>query len=186
MSPAEILKEAEEHMKGSVHATHHECQKIRTGRANSAILDGIDVDCYGGKSPISHLANISIPESRTIVIQPYDRSLIKAIDTAIQKSDIGLTPNNDGSVIRLNLPALTEDRRKELVKVVKRIAEEGRVAVRNHRHKANDKLKKGEKEGTIPEDEGKRCIDEIQKMTDRYIGEIDRQLNEKEDEILHF
>jgi ribosome recycling factor len=186
MSTKDIINEAEQHMKGSLQATLHECQKIRTGRANSAILDGIDVDCYGAKSPIAHLANISIPESRSIVIQPYDRSLIKAIDTAIQKSDLGLTPQNDGNVIRLNLPSLTEDRRKDLVKVVRRVCEEGRVAVRNVRHKSNDKLKKGEKDGSIPEDEGKRAIDEMQKLTDRYIAEIDKVLKDKEDEILHF
>lgn len=181
-----ILDEAELHMKGSVQATLHECQKIRTGRANAAILDGIDVDCYGGKSPIAHLANISVPESRSIVIQPFDRSLIKAIDTAIQKSDLGLTPHNDGMVIRLNLPTLTEDRRKDLVKVVRRVCEEGRVAIRNVRHKSNDKLKKGEKDGTIPEDVSKRSIDDMQKLTDRYIAEIDKVLKDKEDEILHF
>ncbi len=186
MSTKEILKDAEQHMKGAVQATQHECQKIRTGRANAAILDGIDVDCYGGKSPIAHLANISIPESRSIVIQPYDRSLIKAIDTAIQKSDLGLTPQNDGMVIRLNLPALTEERRKDLVKVVRRIGEEGKVSIRNIRHKSNDKLKKGEKDGSIPEDEGKRAMDDIQKLTDRYIAEIDKVLKDKEDEILHF
>ena len=186
MSTKDIIKEAEAHMKGSVQATLHECQKIRTGRANAAILDGVDVECYGGKSPIAHLANISIPESRTIVIQPYDRSLIKAIDTAILKSDIGLNPQNDGMVIRLNLPPLTEERRKDLVKVVRRIGEEGRVAVRNVRHKGNDRLKKGEKDGSIPEDEGKRATDEIQKITDRYIAEIDKILKDKEDEILHF
>ncbi|MCG3198765.1 MAG: ribosome recycling factor [Candidatus Omnitrophica bacterium] len=186
MPTEEILKDAETHMKASVHATHHECQKIRTGRANAAILDGIDVECYGAKSPISHVANISIPEPRTIVIQPYDRSLIKAIDTAIQKSDIGLNPSNDGSVIRLNLPPLTEERRKDLVKVVRKIGEEGKVAIRNQRHKSNDKVKKGEKDGSIPEDEGKRVIDEIQKLTDRYSAEIDKLLKEKEEEILHF
>ncbi len=186
MSTKDILNEAEQHMKSAVQAMQHECQKVRTGRANAAILDGIDVDCYGGKSPISHLANISIPESRTIVIQPYDRSLIKAIDTALQKSDLGLTPHNDGSVIRLNLPTLTEERRKDLVKVVRRVGEEGRVSVRSIRHKAIDKLKKGEKDGSIPEDEGKRTIDDMQKLTDKFIADIDKILKEKEDEILHF
>jgi ribosome recycling factor len=186
MSTKDILKEIENHMKGAVQATQHECHKIRTGRANAAILDGIDVDCYGGKSPIAHVANISIPESRTIVIQPYDRSLIKAIDTAIQKSDLGLNPNNDGTAIRLNLPSLTEERRKDLAKVVRRIGEEGKISIRNQRHKGNDKLKKGEKDGDIPEDECKRAQDEVQKLTDRFIAEIDRILKEKEDEILHF
>lgn len=186
MSYQEILQEAEDQMKAAIQATHHECQKIRTGRANSAILDGIDVECYGAKSPISHVANISIPESRSILIQPYDRSLIKAIDHALQKSDIGITPSNDGIVIRLNLPPLNEERRKDLVKLVRKIGEEGKVAIRNHRHKANDKLKKGLKDGTIPEDEERRCMDQIQKLTDKYSAEIDKLLKDKEDEILHF
>lgn len=184
MSKQEILQETEEGMKASFSSTTHEVHKIRTGRANSAMLDGIDVEAYGGKSAIHHLANISIPEPRTIVIQPYDRSLIKAIDHAIQKSDLGINPNNDGTVIRLNLPMLTEDRRKDLVKVVKKIGEEGRVAVRNHRHKANDRIKKAEKDGLIPEDEARHAVDEVQKMTDKYVHDIDTLLKEKEEEIL--
>lgn len=186
MSTKEIHNDTESHMKSTIQATLHECQKIRTGRANAAILDGIDVDCYGAKSPIAHLANISIPEPRQILIQPYDRSLLKMIDTAIQKSDLGLTPNNDGQVIRLNLPPLTEERRRDLVKVIRKIGEEGKISLRNLRHKAIDRLKKGEKDGTIPEDESKRCQDEVQKLTDRFTNEIDRILKDKEDEILHF
>lgn len=173
-------------MQAAVKAIGHECHKIRTGRANIALLDGIMVECYGTSNPIHHVANLTVPESRMIIIQPYDRSNIKAIETAIQKSDIGINPNNDGNVIRLVLPDLTEERRKELVKIAKKIGEEGKVAIRNHRHKANDAIKKGEKDGTIPEDDGKHMLDQIQKMTDKYNAEIEKLLKEKEDEILSF
>jgi len=184
MSPEEILLEAEEGMEGAVNAISHECAKIRTGRANTAILDGIDVECYGGKSPIAHVANLSIPEPRTIIIQPYDKSILGPIEIAINKSDLGLNPNSDGNVIRLNIPDLTEERRKDLVKVVKKIAEEGRVSIRTRRHKAIELLKSGQKEGLIPEDESKKASDEAQKLTDKYNEKIDHLLKEKEEEIL--
>lgn len=186
MEPGQIIPETEKGMQASVSATGHECQKIRTGRANIALLDGIMVDCYGTSNPIQHVANMTVPEPRMIVIQPYDRSNIKAIETAIQKADIGINPNNDGNVIRLVLPDLTEERRKELVKVAKKIGEEGKVAIRNHRHKANDAIKKGEKDGTIPEDQGKHMLDEVQRLTDHHNEEIDRLLKEKEEEIMSF
>jgi len=186
MIPDEILKEAEEKMAVSVKATRHECQKIRTGRANIALLDGINAECYGTSTPINHLANITVPEPRSILIQPYDRSIIRAIETALQKSDLGITPNNDGNVIRLNLPELTGERRKELVKVVKKIGEEGKVAIRNHRHKANDRIKKAEKDGVIPKDDSKRLLEEVQELTEVYSVRIDEVLTEKEEEILNF
>lgn len=186
MADEDILFEIEEKMEASVEATKHECHKIRTGRANIALLDGISADCYGSTTPINHLANITIPEPRTILIQPYDRSIIKHIETAILKSGLGITPNNDGTSIRLSLPELTGERRKELVRVVKKIAEEGKVALRNHRHKANDKIKKGEKAGEIPKDDGKRMLNDVQKLTEDYSKKIDDVLAEKEDEILNF
>ncbi|MCA9413628.1 MAG: ribosome recycling factor [Candidatus Omnitrophica bacterium] len=186
VDPDKLYKETEKAMKAAVEATRHEAAKIRTGRANVAILDGIDVDCYGSKSPIPHVANVTVPEPRTIVIQPYDKSVIKHIETAINKSDLGLTPNNDGTVIRLTLPELNEERRKELVKVVKKIGEEGKVSIRNHRHKANDQAKKAEKDGDIPQDEAKQLQDEVQEMTERFNTEIDKLLADKEEEIMNF
>ena len=186
MALESILEETEAHMRQSVEATAHECGKIRTGRANAAILDGVDVDCYGGRSPINQIAGVSAPEPRTIVIQPFDPSILRAIETAIMKSDIGLTPNNDGKIIRLNLPPLTEERRKDLVKVVRRLGEEGKVALRNHRHKANDSIKKGEKDGEIPRDDAKRFLDEVQTLTEKYSSGIDSILKDKEEEILNF
>jgi len=186
MDPDKIYKETQQGMHSAVEATRHEVAKIRTGRANVALLDGIDVDCYGSKSPIAHVANITVPEARMIVIQPYDRSVIKAIETAINKSDLGLHPNNDGTVIRLTLPELNEERRRELVKVTKKIGEEGKVSIRNHRHKSNDLVKKGEKDGEIPGDEAKRLLDEIQEMTEVHNKEIDQLLADKEEEIMKF
>lgn len=186
MEPEKIYEEVDKAMSAAVESTRHEAVKVRTGRASAALLDGIDVDCYGTRSPIAHVANITIPEPRSIVIQPYDRSVIKAIETAINKSDLGLHPNNDGKVIRLNLPDLNEERRKELVRVVKKIGEEGKVSLRNHRHKANDQVKKGEKDGTIPQDEAKKLLDEIQELTEEYSRQIDRILADKEEEIMNF
>jgi ribosome recycling factor len=184
MTPEEILSQTEEMMKNATRAYQHECSKIRTGRANTAILDGIDVDCYGSKSPIMHVANVSVPEPRLIIIQPYDRSLIKAIESALFKSDIGLTPSNDGAVIRLVIPNLTEERRKELVKVIRKISEEAKVSVRNHRHHAVDQIKKGEKDGLIPQDVAKKTTTQIQDLTDRYNHKVDEIFKEKEQEIL--
>jgi ribosome recycling factor len=186
METDRIYKETEKGMQSAVEAMRHETAKIRTGRANVALLDGIDVECYGSKSPIPHVANVTVPEPRSLVIQPYDKSVIKNIETAINKSDLGLNPNNDGKVIRLNLPELNEERRRDLVKVVKKIGEEGKVSLRNHRHKANDQIKKGEKDGEIPADEAKRLLDEVQEMTEVYTKQIDHLLAEKEDEIMNF
>ena len=186
MTPDGILKDLKHKMDASVHATEHECHKIRTGRANIALLDGITAEVYGTSSPLNQIANMTVPEARTIVIQPYDRSIIKAIERAIMSSDLGLNPNNDGNVIRLHLPELTGERREELVKVVKKIGEEGKVALRNHRHKALDLIKQAEKDGDVPQDESKRIQAEIQKLTDANSNKIDQLLKEKEEEILHF
>ncbi|MCA9438423.1 MAG: ribosome recycling factor [Candidatus Omnitrophica bacterium] len=186
LEPDKLYSETEKGMRASVESTRHETTKIRTGRANPALLDGIEVDCYGTKNPITHVANVTVPEPRTIVIQPYDQSTIKSIESAINKSDLGLTPNSDGKIIRLNLPELNEERRRDLVKLVKKIGEEGKVALRNHRHKANDQIKKGEKEGEIPQDEAIRLLDEVQSLTEKFNQEIDQLLTDKEDEIMSF
>ncbi|HEY8392501.1 MAG TPA: ribosome recycling factor [Capillibacterium sp.] len=157
---------------------------IRTGRANPAILDRVTVECYGSMMPLNQVANISAPEPRMIVVQPWDKSILASVERAILKADLGLNPTNDGNVIRLVIPQLTEERRRELVKLLKKDAEEKRVAIRNVRRDANDTIKKMEKDGTITEDESKKGIDDIQKLTDKYIAEIDKLAANKEQEIM--
>ncbi|WP_439950894.1 ribosome recycling factor [Desulfolucanica intricata] len=171
-------------MRKTVEVVKKEFASLRAGRATPALLDKITVDYYGTPTPINQLANVSVPEARLLVIQPWDKSVIPALEKAILKSDLGITPNNDGTVIRLAIPQLTEDRRKELVKVVKKKAEEGRVAVRNIRREANDILKSEQKDGNITEDDLRRSQDEVQKITDKYIKEIDKLLENKEKEIM--
>lgn len=180
----EVLKETEEHMKGVIEALKREFTSIRTGRANPSLLDRVVVEYYGTPTPLNQLANMSVPESRLIVIQPWDKSMLGAVEKAILKADLGLNPSNDGSVIRLAIPQLTEERRKELVKVTKKAAEEKRVAVRNMRRDANEKLKGLEKEAHISEDEIKKGMEDAQKLTDRYVAEIDKLLEQKEKEIM--
>lgn len=180
----EHLKATEKKMQKSVESMRHELSGIRTGRASIALLDPIQVEAYGSKCPIRQLANVSTPDARTILISPYDPSTVKDIEKAIMASDIGITPSNDGKSIRLNMPPLTEERRKELVKVAKKLSEEGRIAIRNHRRDAIEEIKEGEKDGDIPEDDGKHARDEIQKMTDKYTKEIDEIVEEKEKEIM--
>lgn len=180
----EILKQAEEKMKGAIAATKREFSTIRTGRANPAILDRVTVDYYGTPTRVTQLANVSIPEPRMITIQPWDRSTIKNIEKAILQSDIGITPVNDGQIIRLAIPPLTEERRKELVKLVRKEAEEKRVAIRNIRRDAIEKVKGLEKSSQIAEDETKRFEKQVQELTDRYIKEIDQLLQAKEQEIM--
>ncbi len=182
----ELIETTEMEMDEALDATRHELAMIRTGRASPALVDGINVECYGGKSPLKQIAGVSVPEARLIVIQPYDPTILQDIEKAIQKSDIGLTPNSDGKVIRLGIPALTEERRKDLVKQVKKLGEEGKVRIRNIRRKANDEIKQGEKDGDIPEDESKRTIDRIQEMTDDYIKKIDAVIEDKSKEIQEF
>lgn len=171
-------------MDHTVDNTKAELTKLRTGRANSAMLDGIKVDYYGSPTILSQVATISVPEPRMIVVQPWEVSILKDIETAIQKSDIGLNPMNDGKVIRLKVPDLTEERRKDLVKIVKKVAEEGRVAVRQHRRDANDKIKELLKNKKITEDENKKSGDQIQKLTDDQISKIDLLSNTKEKELM--
>ncbi len=180
----QIHQDAEDRMKKAINATQNELAAVRTGRANPQILDRVSVDYYGTPTPLKQMSNISVPDGQTLLIQPYDKSSMAEIEKAISKSDLGLTPNNDGSAIRLNIPPLTEDRRKELVKLVKKYGEEGKVAIRNVRRDATDAVKKLEKEASMPEDEVKRQLDEIQKLTDRYTGQLEKIITEKEQEIM--
>ena len=178
------LTQYEEKMKKSHEALEQEYVTIRAGRANPHILDKIKVDYYGQPSPLQSVANVSVPEARMIQIQPWDSSLIKDIEKAILCSDLGLTPGNDGKVIRLVFPELTEERRKELVKDVKKKAENAKVAVRNIRRDANDAFKKANKANEISEDELKTLEDQIQKLTDKYIAQIDKAMETKSQEVL--
>jgi len=180
----EVVSEAEERMKKAIEVLRKDFASLRAGRATPALLDKILVDYYGVPTPINQMANISVPEPRLLVIQPWDKSVISSIEKAIQKSDLGLTPNNDGTVIRLAIPQLTQERRNELVKVVKKKAEEARVAIRNVRRDANDQLKDFEKEHEISEDDSKRGQEEVQKLTDKCIKEVDQVLSHKEEEIM--
>ncbi|HEY9714365.1 MAG TPA: ribosome recycling factor [Chroococcales cyanobacterium] len=169
-------------MKKAVANLHKEFQTVRTGRANPAILDRVEVEYYGTQTPLKNLGNISVVEGRSLLIQPFDKSVLKEVEQSIHKSGLGLTPNNDGSVIRINIPPLTEDRRKELVKVVKKYGEEARVAVRNIRRDSADELKK--LKGAQSEDQIKRQEDSLQKLTDKYIKEIDKSIHDKEAEVM--
>lgn len=179
-----ILEEAEEKMKKTVEATRREFAGIRTGRASPALLDRISVEAYGTHLPIQQLATLSVPEPRLLVINPWDKTTIGAIERAIMKSDLGLNPVSDGNVIRLAIPPLTEERRRELTKLVHRKAEEGKVAIRTVRREANDELKKLRKAGDLSEDDEKRAQERVQRLTDKYVAEIDRVQQHKEQEIL--
>ncbi|MBU7584592.1 MAG: ribosome recycling factor [Nostoc sp. TH1S01] len=177
------LAEAESTMQKTVESTQRAFNTIRTGRANSSLLDKVLVDYYGSPTPLKSLANISTPDATTILIQPYDKSSLSIVEKAISLSDVGLTPSNDGSVIRLNIPPLTSDRRKELVKIAAKYAEEGRVAIRNIRRDAIDSIRKQEKASEISEDEAKDQQDKLQKLTDKYTAKINELLAEKEKDI---
>jgi len=174
----------EEKMKVSVEVTQRELAAIRTGRASTVLLEGVEVDYYGTSTPLNQMSNIVVPEPSLIVVQPWDKSLLGEIEKAVLKSDIGLTPHNDGKVIRVPIPPLSEERRKELVKVVKRMAEEGRVAVRSVRHKSREKLKDLENEGKVSQDESRHGQDKMEKLTHQYVEDIDKILEGKEKEIL--
>lgn len=171
-------------MKKTVASLKDDFAAIRTGRASASLFDKIRVDYYGEKSPLAQVANISVPEARLIVIQPWDRALIGEIEKAIRSSELSLNPSNDGKVIRIAIPPLTEERRKDLVKQAKAQTEQSRVAIRNIRRDGNDELKKALKEGTLTEDDESRFSEELQKLTDNYIKEINRVLEEKEKEIM--
>ncbi|MCD8510812.1 MAG: ribosome recycling factor [Bacillus sp. (in: Bacteria)] len=180
----EVLNQAEDRMKKSVEAFRKELATIRAGRANPALLDKVQVEYYGMMTPLNQLATIAVPEARLLTIQPFDKSSISDIERAIQKADLGLSPSNDGNIIRIAIPALTEERRKELVKLVGRYAEEAKVAVRNIRRDTNDELKKLEKDGELTEDDLRRSQDEVQKLTDNTIKNIDDVASAKEEEIM--
>jgi ribosome recycling factor len=180
----DFLEDAGQRMQKSVDATRHEFATVRTGRASPHLLDRIQVDYYGVVTPLKQMAGISAPEARLLSITPYDKSSIKAIEKAILESDVGLTPSNDGNVVRLTIPELTEERRKELVKVVRRIAEEGRVGIRNVRRDVMHELRELKDEGEVGKDDEHRAEQELQKLTDERIGELDEALAAKEKEIL--
>jgi len=179
-----VLKDLETRMQAAVDVLTREFAGVRTGRANAALLDGVRVEAYGVLTPINQVASVSVPDPRTIVIQPWDASQMKEIEKGILKSDLGLTPNNDGKVIRLTMPTLTEERRKQLAKTVGKFAEDARVAIRNVRREANDKLKALAKDKKISEDEERRGHDQIQKTTDRFTARVEELAKKKEQEVL--
>jgi ribosome recycling factor len=180
----EILGDTEERMKKSLSAFRREMAGIRTGKATTALLDAVKIECYGQVMPLNQVASISVPESRLLLIQPWDRTIVSDVEKAIHKSDLGLVPNTDGNVIRLSIPPLTEERRRDLVKIVRKHAEEARVSVRNIRRDANEALKKAQKDGKVSEDDSHKAMDKVQELTDTYVGEIDQSLKVKEDEIM--
>ncbi len=181
-----VIKEVEVKMQGGLDALGREFAGVRTGRASTGLLESIRVDYYGTPTPVPQVASLSVPDPKTLLIQPWDASLLPAIEKAIMKSDLGLTPSNDGKVIRLVMPPLNEERRKQLAKAVGKLAEDARVAIRNIRHDANKKLKSMEKDKKISEDDGHRGQDQIQKITDKFIQRVDELLKKKEQEILTF
>lgn len=180
----DIIDDTEQRMNKTLSAFNSELTKIRTGRASSALVDHIIVDYYGAETPINQMATVSVPESRTILIQPWDATAVGEVEKALMKSELGINPSNDGKVIRLNIPALTEDRRKELVKYVAKVAEDFRVSIRQTRHDVNHFVKSLEKEEGIPEDRVKKNLDNVQKLTDKFIKDINEMLEKKEKEIL--
>ena len=182
----EILSELREKMKKSGEALKRDFKKIRTGRASAALLEGIKVDCYETQMPLDQVASISVPESRLMTIQPWDQSIIGNIEKGILKSELGLTPMNDGKIIRISIPPLTEERRKELAKLAKKMSEESKISIRNHRREANEMFKDLKNEKEISEDDFHRCQDEVQKITDEFIKKIDEITGQKEKEIIEF
>jgi len=180
----ETLLDAEDRMEKAVNVMTGDLAHIRTGKATTALLDGIKVEAYGQMMPLNQVASINTPEIRLLTIQPWDKSIINLIEKAILKSDLGLTPNNDGHFIRIAIPQLTEERRKELVKIVRKYGEDCKIAVRNVRRDANDKLKKAEKDSVIREDDMYKGLDQVQEVTDKYIEKIDKIVKVKEEEIL--
>jgi len=179
-----LLKDAEERMKKGLETIRHEVATVRTNRATTALLDGIKVDYYGTPTPLQQVASLSVPEPRTLVVQPWERATLVEIVKAIQKSDLGLNPVDDGTVIRLSLPTLTEERRKDLVKHLGRLIEDGRVRIRTIRHELNDDLKKMERDHKISEDDAKKSRNDVQKLHDRYIAQLDELFQKKQVEIM--
>lgn len=182
--PNSVKNEANDRMEKTLQSLKKDLGSLRAGRATPSLLDKVQVEYYGAMTPINQVANISAPEPRLLVIQPWDKTSLPNIEKALQKSDLGLTPNNDGSVIRINIPALTEERRAELVKMVKKSGEEAKVSIRNVRRDANDEFKKMEKSGDISEDESRRHQEDIQKLTDQFVKQIDEAIISKEKDIM--
>jgi ribosome recycling factor len=179
-----VFKQTQARMRAAIDSVRREFGTLRAGKATPALLDGITVQAYGSSMPLNQVGTIGAPEPRLLVVQPWDKSLIGPVEKAIRASDLGLNPANDGNVVRIPIPALTEERRKDLVKIAKHYAEEGRVSIRNCRREANDALKKERKDGTLTEDQEKRAHDKIQEMTNDFVKEIDELLSGKEKEIL--
>ncbi|HEY4565800.1 ribosome recycling factor [Planococcaceae bacterium Storch 2/2-2] len=179
-----IMKDTTDRMEKSIESLNRQLASIRAGRANASLLDRVVVEYYGAPTPLNQMASVSVPEPRLLVVQPYDKTIIDDVEKAILASDIGITPSNDGTVIRLAVPALTEERRKELVKEVGKEAEDAKVAIRNIRRDANDELKKLEKDGELTEDELRRYNDDVQALTDDFIKKVDESVKVKEEEIL--
>ncbi|MBD1380042.1 ribosome recycling factor [Bacillus sp. IB182487] len=180
----QIVTGSKERMEKATAAFSRELASVRAGRANASLLDKITVDYYGAPTPVNQMASITIPEARMLVITPYDKTVLGDIEKAILKSDLGITPTNDGSIIRITIPALTEVRRKELVKLVRKYSEDAKVAVRNIRRDTNDELKKSEKNGEMTEDDLRGYTDDVQKLTDEYVNKIDKITKDKEKEIM--
>lgn len=174
----------DDQMNKAIKSLHNQISKVRTGRATASVLDGINADYYGAPTPIKNMGQISTPEARLLQIQPFDKTLISAIEKAILAANIGLTPGNDGNIIRIQFPALTEDKRKSYVKDVKKMGEDAKVAIRNVRREQNDKVKVAEKDKKVSEDESKKIQEEIQKITDNFIKEVDKVVDAKEKELL--
>jgi ribosome recycling factor len=184
MSAQNVIKENEQRMQKSLEAVKNELSKLRTGRASASILDGIKVDYYGTPTALNQVANVAIPEPRVITITPWDKGQLSAIEKALLASDIGMTPSNDGNIIRLKVPELTQDRRNELVKMAKKIGEDGKIAIRNVRRDANEGIKKLEKNSEISKDDEKKFLDQIQVSTDKIIAAVDQTILAKEKELL--
>ena len=181
----DVIKDVTHRMHGAIEALHREFKTLRTGRANAAMLDGITVDYYGTPTPIGQVASLKVPESSLIVAEPWDKSMLSAVEKAIRTSDLGLNPANDGKVIRIPLPALTEERRKEMSKMVHKFAEEARNGLRQVRRDANDRLKKFLKDHAISEDDERRALDEVQKATDAHVATVDEMQKKKDAELLN-
>ncbi|WP_028986592.1 ribosome recycling factor [Thermicanus aegyptius] len=182
--PKQVVNEAKDKMEKALQTLKKELGTLRAGRANPSLLEKITVDYYGSPTPINQVASISVPEPRLLVLQPWDKSILHNIEKAIQKSDLGLSPTNDGTVIRIPIPPLTEERRVELTKLVKKYGEEAKVAIRNIRRDANESFKKMEKEGQISEDENRRYQEQVQELTDHYAKRVDETVKQKENEIM--
>jgi len=183
-SVREVLHNTEENMKKVITATKREFSMVRTGRASVSLVEGIHIDYYGTATPLKQVANISAPDVKLIIIQPWDPSCLAEIDKAIQKSNLGVMPNNDGKVIRISIPPLSEERRQELIKITKKMAEDGRVSIRTVRRDANEHLKKLEKDKLVSEDENFKAQDHVQKLTDKHFKDIDAVLSEKDKELI--